>query len=220
MEDSLPGSSVHGISQARILEWVAIPFSRESSRPKDWTRVSCTVDEFFTIWATREVPVALSKFSLFCNRHQHPSSQFFHLPQLKFYTHETLTPHSSLPRNHHSTSCLHESDYFRDLKQEESHSMCLFMPGLCHLTWISKVYPSCSICQNSSLRGWIIFLPLWSVYVQTTFFPSIHSSANGHLGCFHLWLLQIVLCRDIFISCQLIPTYKWVFQASFRMTKS
>ena len=35
------GSSVHGISQARILEWVAISFSRESSRPRDQTQVSC-----------------------------------------------------------------------------------------------------------------------------------------------------------------------------------
>ena len=38
---SLPGSSVHGISQARILEWVAISFSRESSWPRNWTQVSC-----------------------------------------------------------------------------------------------------------------------------------------------------------------------------------
>ena len=44
----LPGSSVHGISQARILEEVAISFSRESSRPKNETHVSCTAAEFFT----------------------------------------------------------------------------------------------------------------------------------------------------------------------------
>ena len=54
MDCSLPGSSVHGILQARILEWVAIPFSRGSSRPRDWTQVSCTVGRFFTIWATRK----------------------------------------------------------------------------------------------------------------------------------------------------------------------
>ena len=51
---SPPGSSVHGISQVRILEWVGISFSRGSSRPRDWTWVSCTVGGFFTIWATRE----------------------------------------------------------------------------------------------------------------------------------------------------------------------
>ena len=54
MDCSLPGSSVHGIFQARVLEWVAIPFSRRSSRPGDWTRVSCIAGRFFTIWATRE----------------------------------------------------------------------------------------------------------------------------------------------------------------------
>ena len=41
MDYSLPGSSVHGISQTRILEWVVISCSRESSWPRDWTWVSC-----------------------------------------------------------------------------------------------------------------------------------------------------------------------------------
>ena len=49
-----PGSSVHGILQARILEWVAIPFSRGSSQPRDWTWVSHITGRFFTVWATRE----------------------------------------------------------------------------------------------------------------------------------------------------------------------
>ena len=43
-----------GILQARILEWVAMPSSKGSSRPRDWTQVSCIVGSFFTIWATRE----------------------------------------------------------------------------------------------------------------------------------------------------------------------
>ena len=54
MDCSLPGSSVHGIFQARILDWVAISFSRGSSRPRDWTCVSCIIGRRFTIWATRE----------------------------------------------------------------------------------------------------------------------------------------------------------------------
>ena len=45
-----------GILQARILEWVAMPSSRGSSQPRDWTQVSCTAGEFFTIWVTREAP--------------------------------------------------------------------------------------------------------------------------------------------------------------------
>ena len=51
----LPGSSVHGIFQATVLEWVAISFSRGSSQPRDQTHVSHIVDRLFTIWATREV---------------------------------------------------------------------------------------------------------------------------------------------------------------------
>ena len=48
-----PGSSVHGILQAR-LEWVAISYSRRSSRPRHLTQVSCIADRRFTVWATRE----------------------------------------------------------------------------------------------------------------------------------------------------------------------
>ena len=54
MDCSLPGSSVHGIFQARILEWVAISFSRWSSQPRDRTWVSRVVGRRITIWATRE----------------------------------------------------------------------------------------------------------------------------------------------------------------------
>ena len=54
MNCSPPGSSIHGIVQARVLEWVAISFSRGSSQPRDQTRVSCTAGRFFTDWATRE----------------------------------------------------------------------------------------------------------------------------------------------------------------------
>ena len=46
--------TVHGILQARILEWVAFPFFRESSQPRDRTQISCIAAQFFTSWATRE----------------------------------------------------------------------------------------------------------------------------------------------------------------------
>ena len=54
MDCSLPGSSVHGILQAGILEWVAMPSSRGSSQPRDQTQVFRIVGGFFTVWATRE----------------------------------------------------------------------------------------------------------------------------------------------------------------------
>ena len=54
MHYSPPGSSVHGILQARILEWIAMPFSKKSSQPRDWTWVSCVTGGFFTVWVIRE----------------------------------------------------------------------------------------------------------------------------------------------------------------------
>ena len=54
MNCSLRGSSIHGIFQARILEWVAISFSRGFSQPRDRTQVSHIAGRCFTIWVTRE----------------------------------------------------------------------------------------------------------------------------------------------------------------------
>ena len=54
MDCSSPGSSVHGIFQARILEWVAISFFRASSWPWILTQVSCIGSRFFTNWANKE----------------------------------------------------------------------------------------------------------------------------------------------------------------------
>ena len=51
---SPPGSSIHGIFQPRILEWIAISFCRGSYQPRDHTQVSHIVDRLFTIWANRE----------------------------------------------------------------------------------------------------------------------------------------------------------------------
>ena len=60
MNRSPPGSSVHGLLQARILEWVAMSSSRASSQPRDRTQVSCIAGGFFTIWPTREAHTVLS----------------------------------------------------------------------------------------------------------------------------------------------------------------
>ena len=49
------GSSIRGILQVRILQWVAISFSRGSSQPRDQTQISCIAGGFFTIWTAREV---------------------------------------------------------------------------------------------------------------------------------------------------------------------
>ena len=60
MDFNLPGSSVHGILQARILEWIAVRSSRASSQHRDGTQVSRNAGGFFTSWATREAQHRLS----------------------------------------------------------------------------------------------------------------------------------------------------------------
>ena len=57
MDCSPPGSSVHGIIQAKILEWIVIPFFRDSSWTSDWSQVSCIAGKFFNVWATKETPI-------------------------------------------------------------------------------------------------------------------------------------------------------------------
>ena len=58
--------TVHGILQARILEWLAVPFSRESFQPRDQTQVSYIAGRFFISWATREVP-KLTTYQKYCH---------------------------------------------------------------------------------------------------------------------------------------------------------
>ena len=59
MNYSLPGSFVHGILQARILEWVAISFSRGTSWSRNWTQVSRVAGRCFTNWACLQVKAIL-----------------------------------------------------------------------------------------------------------------------------------------------------------------
>ena len=64
MDSSLPGSSIHGIFQARVLKWLAISFSRGSSWPRDWTQVSCIASRCVTIWAPRHTNQSSTVWSL------------------------------------------------------------------------------------------------------------------------------------------------------------
>ena len=62
----IPGTiTVHGILQATILEWVAFPFSKESSQARDWTQVFLIAGGFFTSWATWEAFIHSLKTSFF-----------------------------------------------------------------------------------------------------------------------------------------------------------
>ena len=70
MDYSSPSSSVYGILQVRIQEWAAIPFSRGSFWPRDWTQVSWIAHGFFTVWA---IFIILNKLSwTSCNKFSSP----------------------------------------------------------------------------------------------------------------------------------------------------
>ena len=98
MDYSPPGSSVHWIPQARmgVLEWVAISFSRGSSRPRNQTQVSCIAGRFFTNSAMRE---ALSYVQLFTTlwtvAHQAPLSMGF--SRQEYWSGLLLPPPGDLP---------------------------------------------------------------------------------------------------------------------------
>ena len=100
MDCSPPGSSVLGILQAGILEWIAISFSRGSSWHRGRTQVSCTIGIFFTNWATREAKWALIK------SHQ-PAQSRYDQPLLFsttfFIGHSHLGPYTTYP-NHPENS--------------------------------------------------------------------------------------------------------------------
>ena len=110
MDCSLPGSSVHGILQARILEWVTISFSRGSSQPRDRTWVSRIGGRRFNLWATRQtffgkvMSLLLNMLSrlvitflsrskcLFISWLQSPSAVFLEPRKIKSDTVSTVSP--------------------------------------------------------------------------------------------------------------------------------
>ena len=83
MDCSPPGSSVHGISQARILEWVAVSFSRLCSWPRDRTSVSCIGRQILFHWATREALTFMYRIVLIWKKivatHTHIETEHLHL---------------------------------------------------------------------------------------------------------------------------------------------
>ena len=101
MDCSPPRSSVHGILQTRILEWVAIPFSRGFSWPRDRTQVSSIAGRFFTIWASRETNLLPP-----CSKAHYLLSEFQEEPSTHCCFHLCLSPASfptQLPHNFFST---------------------------------------------------------------------------------------------------------------------
>ena len=84
MDCSPPGSSVHGILHARILEWVAISFSKGSSRPRDQTQVSHIAGRRFNLWATRDAPIITILPCIFTELQRLSKLNIFYIIFLKF----------------------------------------------------------------------------------------------------------------------------------------
>ena len=148
---SPPGSSVHGILQARILVWTAISFSRGSSQPRDWIWVSCIGRWILYHWGTWEAPfhccsvalllLLLSRFSLCATTetaaHQAP-------PSLGFSRQEHW---SGLP----FLSPMHESEKWKWSRSVVSDS--LHPHGLQHAR-LPCPSPSPGACPNSCPLSW------------------------------------------------------------------
>ena len=103
MDCSPPGSSVHWIFQARILEWFAIPFSRGSSWPRDWIQVSCIAGRWFTLWAIREALECKSRKSrnTWSNRQIWPwNTEWSRAKKVEFYQENALVIANTLFQQH------------------------------------------------------------------------------------------------------------------------
>ena len=109
MDCSLPGSSVHGIFQATILEWVAISFSRGSSPSRDWNQVSRIVGRCFTVWATREVLIIKIKKAYWYHFRLTKKLEATENSQI-LYSDSTTVP--ILPLSLHRLFPLHTRTYF------------------------------------------------------------------------------------------------------------
>ena len=98
--------TVRGILQARILEWVAFPFSSGSSRPRNGTRVSCIAGIFFTKWAAREAQVKVTLSCLtFCNPMDYTVRGILQARILEWVAYP-FSSGSSRPRNLTGVSCI------------------------------------------------------------------------------------------------------------------
>ena len=182
MDCSPSGSSVHGIFQAWILEWVAISFSRGPSRPRDRTRVSCIVGRRFTVQATREAIVFLF---IYVNREG--NLLFFFLtfwppsPDLS-----NLQP--CISGNHQSGPCINEFGFLflsspQKIEIRKYFSLWLISVSIL-LLWSIHVVTNGKIL----FYVWIIF---HCVYVCVYIYTDI---LQFHYSFIHWWTLRLFPC--------------------------
>ena len=161
MDCNLPGSSVHGILQARILEWVAISISRGPSRPRDQTWMSRIAGRFFTVWATRESLLTTRWWSrktcahLLQQEHQNYNSLLNNCRQENVGSHRKKIPHvqeqtrSSSKTVGGAKSCLESNPIpARDTRKAQTNLECTRTQRP-HRDWARTVF-ECVLWRNRS----------------------------------------------------------------------
>ena len=126
MDYNPPGSSVHGILQARILEWFVVPSPRGSAQPRDQTQVSLIVGRFFTIWTTREA--LLFFFSV------NHSWARIHVSHQEYDSHSCQSPHQPLPDGMAQTDWFTWWTVLSSLILQNSQLLIQLIPTSQHLT--------------------------------------------------------------------------------------
>ena len=146
--------TVHGILQARILEWVAIPFSRGSSQPRDRTQVSRIASRFFTSRATKLPPNQMTKTEMM---------ELFHirLQSIFLILHEAERHPEKLGEDHTA----HERSAMERLASDDQCPFRLPMPSI-----LGRRSPQSLL----SLCSWLLFTALTAIRL-----PSIEARAQG-----------------------------------------
>ena len=159
MDCSLPGSSIHGTLQARILEQVAILFSSQSSLPRDWTRSSHIAGRFFSAWATRE------SHSFHISKPLLRSSPLFEILSLSLgiyfiFTHQGIFLDYSIFKSYLFMSTLYQQ------KKNDFLLICIrflfyqwmqvFLPFLFFASLICSLAISLFICIQSLCHHWYV----------------------------------------------------------------
>ena len=145
---SLPGSSVHGILQARILEWVAIPFSRESSQPRVQAQVSCIAGWLFTICATRYAQIYVDRMY---KDNQTKCIKIIRQQRVDWYAVVGLDLEKSIGENWHAFSTKNTPQYF--------WPSCLFL--LVMLKMLSS-FLTVKFIKNKNLNSMFLCLKILS----------------------------------------------------------
>ena len=174
MDCSLPGFSVHEILQARILEWITMPFSRGSAQPRDWTQVSCIMGGFFTLWATREGPLGVGKWGAFESSIREVTGSMLSFGKTDFI---------GVP------SCFQLAGGCHHLLTEKPLSQKLpFIPKFSDVP-TDGLITDLWLCSSSDLVFWLGFSRIWML---TSFIGSLFSlyssssAVNPALGTGHL----------------------------------